>query len=79
MTVIRPAGLQITVDGTPTSVTFQAISGGSYEVGYVELGAGVHVITGGNAFGLIAYGWDSAVSYGYPAGLNLRTADWVPQ
>lgn len=35
---------------------------------------GVHLVTseGGERFGLIVWGWDSFVSYGYPAGSNVE-------
>jgi len=32
---------------------------------------GAHHFEGGMEFGVIAYGFDSAVSYGYPGGMNL--------
>jgi hypothetical protein len=78
VTVIRPAGEQIVVDGLPTAVTFQPFGSGQWEVGWVQLEPGVHHLSAGRAFGLIAFGWDNAVSYGYPAGLNLRAEDWTP-
>ena len=35
---------------------------------------GVHLVTamGGERFGLVVWGWDSFVSYGYPAGSNVE-------
>lgn len=76
--VIRPAGEQVLVDELPTAVPFDPFGSGQWEVGYVQLQPGVHRVQANHAFGLIAFGWDSAVSYGYPAGLNLRAEDWTP-
>ena len=76
--VIRHAGLPIMVDGVPTPVPFSPIGNGDWEVGYVDLADGVHHLFCNFEFGLIGYGWDGAVSYGYPAGLNLRAEDWAP-
>jgi len=78
VTVIRPAGEQIVVDDVPTAVSFAPFGSGQWEVGWVPLEPGVHRIWAARAFGLIAVGWDNAVSYGYPAGLNLRAEDWTP-
>ena len=79
VTVIRPATLQVKVDGVPTAVPFAPMADGEWEVGYVGLEPGIHEVFAAYPFGLIAFGWDNAVSYGYPAGLNLRAADWAPE
>lgn len=78
VTVIRVAGEQVLVDDVPTAVPFQPFGSGQWEVGWVPLEPGVHHLQANSPFGLIAFGWDSAVSYGYPAGLNLRAEDWTP-
>ena len=45
---------------------------------YVQLTPGIHRFSADDRFGLIAYGWNQAVSYGYPAGLDLRPPNWMP-
>ena len=78
VTVVRLAGDQVLVDGVPAAAGFAPIGSGDWEVGWVPLDPGVHDLQAAHPFGLIAFGWDSAVSYGYPAGLNLRAEDWAP-
>ncbi len=74
--IIRPAGVAITIDGAPVADTiFQGVGAGNWEVGTVQVQAGVHVIEGAEPFGLQAYGFNNAVSYGYPGGLNLVGVD----
>jgi hypothetical protein len=68
--IVRPPGLALTLDGAPVSATWQPVAG--REVGVATLGGGTHVISGADAFGLIAYGLGSFTSYAYPAGLNLE-------
>ncbi|MCA9606314.1 MAG: IgGFc-binding protein, partial [Myxococcales bacterium] len=68
--VIRPPGLEITVDGAPLSVTFTPIGGS--EVAVVLLDGGTHTMTAAMPFGLIAYGMGSFTSYATPAGLDLK-------
>jgi hypothetical protein len=78
VTVIRPAGLAIEMDGAQLNATFDAFAGGDWERAYVSVLPGAHSFSAAQPFGLVAYGWNQAVSYGYPAGLNLRTVDDEP-
>ena len=78
VTVIRPAGLIISMDGSPLNERFEPFAGGDWERAYVPVSPGSHEFLAAEPFGLVAYGWNRAVSYGYPAGLNLRTSDAEP-
>ena len=74
ITVIRQAGEEILLDGSAVDEgAFVAIGSGEYEVAAFEVNPGVHVLASESesAFGVVAYGMDSAVSYGYPGGLNI--------
>ena len=75
VTVIRPVGLAIEMDGALLNATFDTFGSGDWERAYVAVSPGAHQFNADQPFGLVAYGWNQAVSYGYPAGLNLRTAD----
>lgn len=75
VTVIRPAGLSITLDGAPLNATFDPFADGAWERAYVAVSPGAHRFTANSPFGLVAYGWNNAVSYGYPAGLNLNSRE----
>lgn len=76
LTFIRPAGLSIELDGELVADSiFVPVGSGEFEVGSVDVQPGVHVIVAAQAFGVVAYGYDRAVSYGYPGGLNIVGAE----
>lgn len=71
VTVIKPVGSTVEVDGVPANqALFQTFASGRYERGYIELSPGVHQLEGDLRFGLVAYGFNTAVSYGYTGGLS---------
>lgn len=72
VTIIRPIGATVQLDGAPVSESFTTFADGAWEYAYVPVTTGAHEISGSLPFGLVAYGWNNAVSYGYPAGLNLE-------
>jgi hypothetical protein len=72
LTIVRPTQAPVMVDGVQLDASvFSPVGPGVWEVGYVDLTAGVHSVWSPQPVGVYAYGYDSAVSYGYPAGLNL--------
>ena len=72
VTVVRTPGTPIQRDGAPVSASaFTPIAGGVWEIAWLELAEGFHTITGDAAFGLSAYGYNSAASYGYPGGMTI--------
>ncbi|TNF25659.1 MAG: hypothetical protein EP329_22650 [Deltaproteobacteria bacterium] len=72
ITVIAPADATVTLDNAPiASGSFTAISGASWRIARLKVSDGVHHITATAPVGVIVYGYDRDVSYGYPAGLNL--------
>jgi hypothetical protein len=76
ITVIKPAGGAVSLDGGALSQTeFKSVGGGEFEVGYFEIQDGPHVVEGDQPFGLYQYGWDGPASYGNPGGLNLIKKD----
>lgn len=73
--IVRPAGAGVYVDGVPLPAgTFRSVGGGAWEVGISAVSEGVVRITGDAPFGLTAYGYDSKVSYAYPAGCDMSAA-----
>ena len=56
----------------PLNASFVAIPGSGYSVATVPVVPGIHRLTGDQAFGLTAYGYDCDVSYAYPGGLKLQ-------
>lgn len=73
ITVIRPVGAVIEVNGTPASAVWTRIGAGEFEFAHLPVSAGNYrlIAPGALPFGVLGYGYDSAVSYGYPGGLNL--------
>ncbi len=74
-TVVRPAGLQINLDGTPIPDTqFKAFGDGTWEYAYVVFKTGAHNFDATSNFGLQVYGYGNATAYSYPGGMNLAGA-----
>lgn len=72
LTVIRPTGQVVFLDGEPVDDgAFAAIGAGGYEFAWVPVTPGPHALLGEAPFGLIAIGYARAVSYGLAAGLDL--------
>lgn len=74
--VTRHAGSEVRLDGTAIGDgEFAPVGAGNWEAATVPVEPGLHVLEGDDEFGLQAYGFDNAVSYGYPGGLNLVGVD----
>jgi hypothetical protein len=77
----------VTLDCKGILTGFTNISGTDYQYLYVDMsinGVGVggcdtgrHVATSNSPFGLQVWGWSTAASYGYPAGMNLKPVNKV--
>ncbi len=75
LTVMRPAGVEVQLDGAPIpNDAFSAFGSGDWEMAWVRVDDGTHRLSADQPFGLTAYGYSAAVSYGFPAGLDLRGA-----
>jgi len=71
ITVMALVGESVSVDGNPVpAADFQAFGGGLWNFAYIPLTDGIHKIEGTQPFGLTAYGFNNAVSYGYPGGIS---------
>lgn len=73
--VIAKIGTRIELDGEPLDGDAADVGDSDYHVVRARLpegGSGVHRITGGDAFGLVVYGYGRFTSYMYPGGLDLR-------
>ncbi len=71
VTITRPVGQPVMLDGSLVLETFTPFGSGAAEFGYVPLEPGVHHLSSDSEIGVIVYGFDNAVSYGYPGGMNL--------
>jgi hypothetical protein len=83
----RSAGKDVTLDCMPAPLSGWQPAGTGYEYTRVDVqkdGApvggcdnGRHVISSAAPFGVTVWGWDSAVSYAYPAGASVRPINAV--
>ncbi len=71
VTIMRPIGITVKMDGSAILDAFTPVGSGAAEFGYVQVQPGVHHFESDQQFGVIAYGFSNAVSYGYPGGMNL--------
>lgn len=73
ITVVAPLDATVTLDGEiiPDSEFF-SFGDGSYRAVYRSVSDGAHSIRSNKKIGLFSYGYDQYVSYGYPAGLDLK-------
>jgi hypothetical protein len=77
--ITREAGEIIRLNGQPVpEAAFSPIGSGIYEAAEVLVTAGVQSLEATKPFGIAAYGFNNAVSYGYPGGLNLVGAEAMP-
>jgi hypothetical protein len=80
--VVRPEGIQVQLDGTPLpDGCFTAIGGSGWEVCRHSVSSGQREIRSAARVGVSVYGYDSYVSYGYPAGMQMTESitvspDW---
>ncbi len=76
ITVIRPTGVRVDLDGTTIpDDAFTPFGTLEYEHAYMPVEPGPHVLVSPTetAFGIAMFGYNTAVSYGYPGGMNLAT------
>jgi len=72
-TVIRPAGVPVTLDGSAIpDGQFESLGDGTWEFAYVEVTTGPHAFAADEAFGLMVYGYGGVTAYGYPGGMKLE-------
>ena len=60
------------LNGSPVVVNYRPVPGTQYSYAQIELDSGSHSVTCDSSFGLYAYGFGRANSYGYPGGTLFR-------
>ena len=71
--IVAPIGAQVNLDGSNVGQNnFKTIGNTGYMVARLKGSDGGHSVTSDQKFGVVAYGWDDDVSYGYTAGMNLQ-------
>lgn len=70
--IVAPAGTTVQLDGVAIpAAQFEPVPGSSFVVHRTQVIDGPHSIEATAPVGLIVYGYDRDVSYGYPGGLGL--------
>ncbi|MBI3178578.1 MAG: IgGFc-binding protein, partial [Deltaproteobacteria bacterium] len=73
MNVVFPTGAALEVDGADIPAgDFELVGSGEYSVYRQRLEPGAHTIRSTEPAGVIVYGWDQYVSYGYTGGMDLE-------
>ena len=71
--IVAQQGATVTLDGMGLAANqFTRIQGSNYTVAKRKMQEGSHYITSDQPMGIIVYGWDRYVSYGYPGGMNIE-------
>ncbi|MDX9720262.1 MAG: IgGFc-binding protein [Myxococcota bacterium] len=74
ISVIAPSQSAVLLDGSPIPAElFTPFGATQFSAARLPIADGVHRIEASEPVGLYVYGYDSYVSYGYPAGLDLRS------
>ncbi len=75
--VVAPLGTPVRLDGKVIASEFiEPIGSSMFGVARLPLADGVHRLEADEPIEAIVYGWDQYVSYGYPAGLDLRVLSY---
>lgn len=72
LTVPTSAATSLLVDGSPIATALTPIAGTAYGFVNVPVQAGIHSVSCDSAFGIVAYGYGPAESYGYTGGMAFE-------
>jgi hypothetical protein len=76
--IVAQPGAMVTLDGVEIPASdFEPVGSGKYWVTRMPVSDGVHSVVSDEATGIMAYGYDQYVSYGYPGGLDLKRLDLI--
>ncbi|MCP4676413.1 MAG: hypothetical protein GY854_13050 [Deltaproteobacteria bacterium] len=81
VTVVRPTGAAVTLNGNPITETFAPIGGyenTDYEYGHIKLESGHHVIVSDEPVSITVLGYSPDVSFGYPGGSGVKQISEPP-
>ncbi|MCU0665025.1 MAG: IgGFc-binding protein [Myxococcota bacterium] len=81
VTVVRRAGIDVSLDGAPVAVTFATLGSfgaKDYEYAHVQLQTGNHVIESEEPLAITVVGYSQDVSFGYPGGSGVAEISDIP-
>ena len=80
VTVTAPTGAEVTFDGELLDpADFEPIGTGQFSAARFLIDDGAHSISSNEKIGIIVYGYDQYVSYGYPGGLDLKDLGFLKE
>jgi hypothetical protein len=72
ITIMKPAGAEVVLDDALVAANqFEPFGSGDFVRAWIAVEPGAHAVEGDAPFAVAMFGYDSAVSYGYPGGLDL--------
>jgi len=78
--IVAPTGAQVFLDGQELDVVdFEPIGTGVFSAIRLLIEDGAHSVNSDEKIGIIVYGYDQYVSYGYPGGLDLRDLGFLKE
>ncbi len=75
VSIIAPINANVFFDDVPVDLWEPVGDSLMWQVARFPIGDGVHLLVADEPIGVLVYGYDSYVSYGYPGGLNLNVVD----
>ena len=75
VSIIAPQETEVYFDDRPVDNWEPVGESLMWQVSRFPIADGVHLLVADKPVGVLVYGYDSYVSYGYPAGLNLNVVD----
>ena len=79
LTIVRPAGAAVTLDGAPVPDASFASAGGGFEVARRPVADGVHVVEATDPVGVIVAGVTNVDSYAYLGGVGAEVINPTPE
>jgi hypothetical protein len=82
VTIVRTAGVAVTLDGAGVGVPFLALGsqdGTDYQYAHVELQAGHHIVESAEPLAITVVGYSDDVSFGYPGGSGVAAISQAPE
>ena len=71
LTLVAPEGATVTLDGNVVAAG-TIFGNGDFHASIIQVNAGVHIIQSAHPVSVMVHGYDSYVSYGYSAGMNVQ-------
>ncbi len=74
LNVLAPVSASVTLDDAPIPESqFSPFPSGQFKVARLPVTEGVHRVSSPQKVGIVVYGWDQYVSYGYAGGMMVNT------